>query len=1010
MTCPANTTVNGIVGPTGCTAVFQPLPPTVFDNCDPAVSLSHNAPSLLQAGLNTVTWTAVDDCGNTTTCSVGVTVACSSCTCGTFSDLFARPGAGAPSIPLTCGGPPVAFGCPSPGFSIPITGKFACLGNSCAATSLINWTLAGPGGPHAGTVVAGPYFSLPILPAYYGQPGTYTLTLNSSCGGQPCPPCVIQFTVNCPEPCPCQLSDIQALQAAVNVGFAQALWSNNCQACFSPLALSDCETVTWHLNTANGPLLGTTTGNQSLCYNFTNSGSYTIIMVVSRVKADGSPCETFTSTKTVNLTCMPLLGCENSVFDNPTFNEGAVLGGLNSGGASTGWRALYGDPHVVYSDGTNANRGILLAGNLDSADVLSSTESMCLEKGSGTFLLRGTINTSRSNIKNISIFINRGDSFVFNVFNPASCFRIASIDVSQYDSSWFELEIPYDLSTWAALDSCGPTADGVLVRPIVYVTSFLGAGQGGEAAISEMTIDNFCIAPDACTCGTFSNTCIRSWTRIACNPVVCGGGAINLNCPRPGYAYDFTGQFSCQGVCLNNAPVTWQFSGPGGTFSGSTTAAPYFSIALLPTYFGLPGLYTLTLQGSCDGSVCAPCVFQFNISCPDACPCDPAALQTDVGQGFASIFSNQSCKGCFSAVALTDCDEVEWFVNNGSVGTSGGRQTFCYPFPNAGIYTVKMAVTRRKSDGTVCALQTYSRSVLITCTDWADCTNSVFDNPTFSEGAVAGGLNSGGTAAGWMAHHGDPHEITQVAGSLDEWVMYLTGNLDSADVLSSIEAVCLKQDSGMVSLRLATDPIPGADIKVGRKPPGGNVSLVLYQGNTLNVADCNNCYRLASIDGLLPLDSGEWVQIQIPYNLSNWAGLVDSCGDGHGGVPVRIAVYVSSPLGTGQAGLENGYRAELDNLCVEGQLVAVKNPSNLLPLRIFPNPNSGTFRVELPAPARPGTAFRIVGLTGQQLREQATQAGATMQTVQAGDLPAGLYFLQVVAEGRVVAVEKFVKQ
>ena len=44
------------------------------------------------------------------------------------------------------------------------------------------------------------------------------------------------------------------------------------------------------------------------------------------------------------------------------------------------------------------------------------------------------------------------------------------------------------------------------------------------------------------------------------------------------------------------------------------------------------------------------------------------------------------------------------------------------------------------------------------------------------------------------------------------------------------------------------------------------------------------------------------------------------------------------------------------------------------------------------------------------VKEQSAQAGGSLQTVQVGDLPAGLYFLQVVSEGKVLAVEKFVKQ
>lgn len=75
-----------------------------------------------------------------------------------------------------------------------------------------------------------------------------------------------------------------------------------------------------------------------------------------------------------------------------------------------------------------------------------------------------------------------------------------------------------------------------------------------------------------------------------------------------------------------------------------------------------------------------------------------------------------------------------------------------------------------------------------------------------------------------------------------------------------------------------------------------------------------------------------------------------------------------------------------------------------------PNPNPGTFTVELPEAVIPDMIFRIVGLTGQLLREQPTQGGSATQIVHAETLPSGLYFQQVMSEGRVLAVEKFVKQ
>jgi len=79
-------------------------------------------------------------------------------------------------------------------------------------------------------------------------------------------------------------------------------------------------------------------------------------------------------------------------------------------------------------------------------------------------------------------------------------------------------------------------------------------------------------------------------------------------------------------------------------------------------------------------------------------------------------------------------------------------------------------------------------------------------------------------------------------------------------------------------------------------------------------------------------------------------------------------------------------------------------------LKLSPNPNTGTFTIELPKSAAAEMTLRIVGLTGQLVREQPTRSDSRIQTVQAGDLPAGLYFLQVVADGKVLAVEKFVKQ
>ncbi|MBX2929591.1 MAG: T9SS type A sorting domain-containing protein [Saprospiraceae bacterium] len=88
----------------------------------------------------------------------------------------------------------------------------------------------------------------------------------------------------------------------------------------------------------------------------------------------------------------------------------------------------------------------------------------------------------------------------------------------------------------------------------------------------------------------------------------------------------------------------------------------------------------------------------------------------------------------------------------------------------------------------------------------------------------------------------------------------------------------------------------------------------------------------------------------------------------------------------------------------------VEETTDRLPLRLYPNPTPGQFTLELPEPAAPGMNIRIIGLTGQTLLEKAAETGAARQLLDAGSLPAGLYFVQVWSEGRIVGVEKLVKQ
>ncbi|MEZ4891582.1 MAG: T9SS type A sorting domain-containing protein [Saprospiraceae bacterium] len=66
--------------------------------------------------------------------------------------------------------------------------------------------------------------------------------------------------------------------------------------------------------------------------------------------------------------------------------------------------------------------------------------------------------------------------------------------------------------------------------------------------------------------------------------------------------------------------------------------------------------------------------------------------------------------------------------------------------------------------------------------------------------------------------------------------------------------------------------------------------------------------------------------------------------------------------------------------------------------------------MDLPEVAKQGMNIRVVNLAGQIVMERNAVSGNSRQTLVIGDLPGGLYFLQIVLDGRVMSVEKFVKQ
>ena len=79
-------------------------------------------------------------------------------------------------------------------------------------------------------------------------------------------------------------------------------------------------------------------------------------------------------------------------------------------------------------------------------------------------------------------------------------------------------------------------------------------------------------------------------------------------------------------------------------------------------------------------------------------------------------------------------------------------------------------------------------------------------------------------------------------------------------------------------------------------------------------------------------------------------------------------------------------------------------------ISILPNPNHGLFAIELSETAEPGMVLKISDLAGRAVFEKQAEGGSQRQMLRAESLPPGLYFLQVVSEGKLLSVEKFVKE
>jgi hypothetical protein len=362
------------------------------------------------------------------------------------------------------------------------------------------------------------------------------------------------------------------------------------------------------------------------------------------------------------------------------------------------------------------------------------------------------------------------------------------------------------------------------------------------------------------------------------------------------------------------------------------------------------------------------------------------------------FFPPNQCRKRFKPLALCPNDAVQWFITelNGpytATGTSTGNASFQFSpsFTKSGYYGVCMVVTRTEPNGIVCKWE-YCRTVYIQCgidpvgPATRFCKENGVKNGGFNETSSPGLLNEWGYLAHWdkVPNPGDGMVIvedTSSAGSLDEGYVLLVGRKDN--FAGIMQEVNLQPDT-YLALYFDVHNYQGADL------PAGTRIEVRLQDSPFPYPDLKK--QVLKVQPIA--DSSGWHQI---------GGVTEEMLDTSLHYLV-ICLQNDDETRNSVVGLDN------IEICSSPVTAAPEAERPRHHIRIFPNPNPGTFTVELPEPAKRGTRFRITDLAGRMVQEQETELDIAQQTVQAGALPNGLYFLQVVSEGKVLAVEKFVKQ
>lgn len=403
---------------------------------------------------------------------------------------------------------------------------------------------------------------------------------------------------------------------------------------------------------------------------------------------------------------------------------------------------------------------------------------------------------------------------------------------------------------------------------------------------------------------------------------------LTLECPPDDCVWIFSGNLLCKNDCPESL-VNWQLVDSYTSLpvaSGTSVAFPGFGIYIPPAIVTAGGEYDLIMNGQCDPNVQCPCRIHLIFpGCNEICPCDPDDLVNDVETGISTYTILNGCTACFRPLALQECDMVNWYLlpNLNQIATSLGNQLVCYDFRLPGIYRIKMEVTRKNEDGSICAVYEKLFTLNINC----------FTFPLDDQETVVCSQNESTLA--------DLSEWRFISDTFDHphnrghnSVILLKGNFNQSEVIRSPFPVCLNQENVKLRLKLQLDentPLrPGTRLVIGQLPDPYD-QAVLWKKHKV----------LTSIS-LEDLPQGT-IHIESPVSREN--PIPEDCIDNKHSL-VYITIHLVNDLSNELINANS--ELEILDICLDApQTLSAIHTSDYPEVRVIPNPTNNAFNLEV---------------------------------------------------------------